>query len=188
MQLIMLGALISSLCYSMNGLYLPKKVYQIRAQKFLEVQKLAEKKYFDRGILKQFLRDRIKNANNALIGSSAHKKLELHWLNSGVIFLYAVNIVETDYHSRVAYKYATMAEENLVFELRKKIGCYATELEHFEKMYQPPLQKIEIADFDKRISEIFPENKIHEILFESSKTFAQTILEETNRIQFDEIQ
>ncbi len=181
-SLVLLSSLIIvTSCFGMHE-GLPREIFSVRAKKFLQVIREVKNpvEEIDKDDLKAFLEQRVSNAEKSLAGDMSVAGTEFKFLDSNYVFLFTLNHLDTSPNARIAYFYPVMAEEHLVYSVRKNLGCYCTELDDFEKEYERPLEKVTNEEFERRMAPV-GKNDINSLLLAGSRDFAQAILEEIFR-------
>lgn len=168
---------------------LEKDFYQKRAIEFLnKVRQVNSEKTLNKEKLIEYLGDRILKSQEVSYKESEEvdRFLDTEW-----VFIFVLNYLDSDPEARAIYYFPFMAQENLAFLLRKKLGCYVNELQDFEKDYSTPLQKVSDKEFGSKLNEL-KKGELDLLLLQISNRYAKEILEQlelesNNEVEEDDL-
>lgn len=122
--------------------------------------------------LVEYLQDRI------AMSSAQEKEKEIETsrtLSSGWVWLFTFNYLDKNTAARALYYFPQIVEENFAYRIRKKLGCYISNLTEHEKTYAIPLQKVTETEFSQKLNQLNT-NDLDTMKLEESKKLAESIL------------
>lgn len=155
-----------------------KSLYTNSAKEYLATIVAIKEKSTDldkKGLI-EFLNNRINNANNILAGDRSSFEKECKSLDPEWIFLFTLNDLEDNPNARAVFYFSKMAQINLAYTLRIKLGCRLGEVDDVEKPYADLIKKVSKEEYLEKFNAI-SSDELDNLRLQVSKNFAQAVLD-----------